>query len=978
MRSRSDGAASGRRRHARRIAGALTGLVLIGSSLLGSAPQAAAADPDAVEVAKGPRRTEVLAASGAVLIARAQESGPIGFTQYSSDGGATWQPWDEGWGFTPTVAANYAAGGQAVWIHSTAPNDYVVTVVDLAALGSPAAITNWPQGADKPEAATDAQAVVGRDGYWLADLDKVSPDLRISIEDRAAPKKNTFVNAGWVLRPAGLLRTRAWSKKAGGRTAYLDIDPVAPSGGFGPLPFRISGYVPYVNLAWKTDGADGLAVIEYLRLSGTSLTWCTSEWNTATDAVKKAVCKKVGKVKKGATITASRFAPSTLTTPSLAITVNGALKLWNGKKLISVAKVKSHTLAFTGVGDPDAPLVRAERAPSGDVYAADAKGKLTHRFRYFIGRMSPVALDLTHAVLAGLDGRTAYQGWIRAADGSVAPPDDEVKLPGATKGVQVSGSRSAQLAGSKLTLRDEEAQTGTASKVSALTDASGPYTLVTQSKKTVVLGPDGKVAAKPSKKGNQIVALFGSLAVEQNSARTSILVRELTGLRGLQGLTATIPGASSGWRISKVFIWGDLVVVGTSFGSFRSSYVYSWKLRNWVTVGSSPISADNTVPVAMGDGVAAVYDTTAGLYALWRLDRDYTRGDAGTKPFEDADTAVAPAFDGVGRFIYSTGTELKVVDLSDWDEADLSGKTPARLLGVVAPATWEINSRWTLAADASRPLVDGVLNIFDASGAQVAELPVTGGADGSVRVSWNGGKLDGGGSQLPGDTPDELVPDGVYTWELEIKGDDDEYLGLVTGDAQSPSGTVKVTTAKIKSAKPKITGTPAVGKTLTAATSWTPPGLAYAYEWLAGGAPIPGAEDKTFQLTSAQLGKAITVRVTATNRRGTSVAQVSKATKKVKAGKLTLGTPTVTGTPKVGVELFTSPGAWVPADTSFSYQWFRVVGKKTIAIPGAMAPSYVPVEADRGAKLRVSVMGSAPGYSSASKTSAATAVVAAA
>ena len=936
------------------------------SSLLGAAPRAVAADPDTADLAKGPRRTEVLAASGAVLIARAQEAGPVGFTQYSTDGGATWEPWDEGWSFTPTTTANYVAAGQAVWIHSTAPNDYLVTVIDLTALGSSAAITDYPQGADRPEAATDAQAVVGRDGYWLADLDKGSPDVRISIEDLGSPKKNTFVNASWVLRPAGLLRTRAWSKKAGGRTTYLDIDAVAPSGGFGPVPFRISGYVPYVNVTWKTDGTDGLAVIEYLRLSGTSLTWCTREWNTTTDAVKKAVCKKVTKTKKSATISAVRYGPATL-----AVTINGALKLWNDKKLVSVATVKSHTLAFTGVGDPDAPLVRAERTPAGAVHAVATNGKLTQRFPYFIGRMSPVALDLTHTVLAGMDGRAAYQGWTRPAEDDIAPAADEALLAGATKGVQVSGSRGAQLVGSKLTLRDDDITTGTATKVTALTDASGPYTLVTQSKKTNVLGVNGKLAAKPSKSGNKIVAIFGSLAVEQNSARTAILVRELTGLRGFQGLTATIPGAKAGWRIAKVFIWGDLVVVGTSFSIFRTTYVYSWKLRDWVKAGGSPISADNTTPVAMGDGVAAVYDTTAGLYALWRLDRDYTRGDAGTKPFEDADTSVAPTFDGVSRFVYSTGTELKVVDLSDWDAADLSGKTPARLLGVVAPASWEINSEWPLAVDASRPLEDGVVKIFDSGGQQVAEVPLTGGADGSVRVAWNGAILG-----EDGDAPAELVPDGVYTWELEIKGNDGEYLSRVTGDDEAPSGTVKVTTAKIKSAKPKISGTAAVGRTLTATHSWTPPGLAYTYQWLAGGVAIPGAEAKTYQLTANERGKAVTVRVTATNRRGTAASQLSKATKKVAVGKLGIGTPTISGTPQVGVEVVADPGTWVPGDATFGYQWFRVVGKKTTAIPGAIAPSYVPVEADRGARLRVNVMGSAPGYASASKTSAASAVVA--
>lgn len=951
---------------------ALVGLAMVAGSLVGAAPRATAADPDTAEVATGPRRTEVLAASGSVVIARAQETASAGFTQWSADGGTTWEQWDTGWDFTPTTAAAYVAAGKAVWIHAVSTANSAVTVVDLTNLGSPSAVVTTSVGRDQPEAATDAQAVVGRGSFQLRDLTGATDDVPIRIDSVTAPKKNTHGRYGWVLQPAGLLRTSAWSKKANGRITYLDIDPVAPgkpgSLAFGPKPFRIKGYVPFVNLYWKSDGTDGLAVIEYLRLSGTSLTWCTREWNTTTDALKKAACKKVAKTKKSATITANRFAPAGLTTPSLAITINGALKLWNGKKLVSVAKLKSHSLSFTGVGDPVAPLVRAERTPAGGIYAADAKGRLTKQFDYFIGRMSPVALDLTHTLLAGLDGRAAYKGWTRAVDDEIAPPVDEVLLSGATAGLQLSGSRSAQRVGTRLTLQDDGATTGTATKVSALADTSGPYSLITRSKKTYVIDSRGAVVAKPSKSGNQIVAIFGSLAVEQSKDRKSILVRELTGNRSFP-VASQIPGASAGWRVSKVLIWGDLVVVGTSFRTFRTSYVYSWQLRQWVSVDGSTISAENTVPVAMGDGVAAVHDLTTGFYALWDLDDAYIRGRAGTKPFEDADTSVAPSFDGVGRMVYSTGTALQLVDLSQWDEADLSGQTAPRVLGTVAPTSVEINSVWRLAVDASRPLADGVVEIEDSTGTVVAELETSGGVDGSVRVEWNGAKLDEHGDMFPGDTPDELVLDGVYTWRFLANGMSGGALAPIDGVGR-PSGTVKVTTAKLTTATPKISGTAAVGRTLTATHSWKPAGLAYTYEWRAAGVPIAGATAKTYQLTADEAGKAITVSVTATNRRGTVVTKVSKATKKVALGTLTTKTPTIAGTLRVGETLTASPGDWAPAETVFTYQWFRVNSKgKATAIPGARADSYLPEVTDVGSKLRVTVTGQAPGYKTASKAS---------
>ena len=958
----------------RRVVVAVTALAVAMGGLLGATPGAVAAgEPvQTTDVATGPRRTEVLAASGAFVVARAQETASAGFTRWSTDGGANWEKWDSDWGFTPTGPAAYAAGGKAVWIHAISADDSAVTVVDLAELGDPAAITTISFGRDKPEAVTTTQAVVGRDHYQLIDLTGGTAPARIELDAVSAPKKNTYARYGWVLRPAGLLRTNSWSKTANGRIAYLDIDPVAPGGGVGPKPFGVSGYVPYMNVSWKSDGADGLAVIEYLRLSGAKLTWCTREWNTATSALaKKTVCKTVvKKTKKTATISAVRYSPT-----QLAITINGAQKLWNGKKLVSVAKLSGHSLAFTGLGDPSAPLIRAEKAPAGAIYSAATNGKLTKRFEYFNGRVSPVSLDLTHTRLAGLDGRANYRGWTRAAGEEIAPATDETTFSGSTAGLQVSGSRSARWVGTKLTLRDGDGVTGAATKVSALTDTSGPYSLVTRAKTTYVLNPSGAVVAKPSKSGNQIVAIFGSLAVEQTKDRKSILVREVSGQRGFPVPAAQVPGAGSGWRISSVFVWGNLVVVGVTkrvLGgqSFVYSYVYNWQVRQWTT------AAKDTVPLAMGDGVAAVRDLKTGGLALWDLNHDYDLGRPGTEELPDgADPSVAPSFDGVNRVVYSTGTSLKAIDLSDWNGADISGTTAPRVLGTIAPTSYEINSVWWLAVDASRPLADGVVEILDATGNKVAELPVTGGEDGSIRVPWNGARLDGG-SMLDGSLPEHLVPDGTYTWRLLIADTDGTGLTRISGDTAAPSGSIKVTTAKLKTAKPKISGSAAVGKKLTAGHSWSPAGLAYAYQWYAKGVAIPGATEATYTPTPADQGLALTVRVTATSRRGVTATQVSKASKKVAQGKLGTKTPKISPKPKVGVQVTADPGSWTPAGTTLTYQWYRVKGKKTTAINGATTDRYTPVAADAGAKLKVKVTGKAAGYKTASKTSSATAKVA--
>lgn len=83
--------------------------------------------------------------------------------------------------------------------------------------------------------------------------------------------------------------------------------------------------------------------------------------------------------------------------------------------------------------------------------------------------------------------------------------------------------------------------------------------------------------------------------------------------------------------------------------------------------------------------------------------------------------------------------------------------------------------------------------------------------------------------------------------------------------------------------KPKITGTPKVGKKLTAKPgTWGPGSVAKAYRWYANGKAIPGAKGKTLKLTASHVGKRITVRITGTKAGYATVTKVSAATAKIK------------------------------------------------------------------------------------------------
>jgi hypothetical protein len=90
-------------------------------------------------------------------------------------------------------------------------------------------------------------------------------------------------------------------------------------------------------------------------------------------------------------------------------------------------------------------------------------------------------------------------------------------------------------------------------------------------------------------------------------------------------------------------------------------------------------------------------------------------------------------------------------------------------------------------------------------------------------------------------------------------------------------------------------------------------------------------------------------------------------------GFITAATPTILGNPQVGQTLIAVPGAWLPADVTFSYQWLR----GGAPISGATANSYVVQTADKGQAITVTVTGSKPALPPVPSTAVAVTPVAA-
>ena len=171
---------------------------------------------------------------------------------------------------------------------------------------------------------------------------------------------------------------------------------------------------------------------------------------------------------------------------------------------------------------------------------------------------------------------------------------------------------------------------------------------------------------------------------------------------------------------------------------------------------------------------------------------------------------------------------------------------------------------------------------------------------------------------------------------------------------------------------PVITGPATVGSTLkSSAGTWNPEAATVTYQWAASGKAIGGATGASYVVKAADLGKRLSVSVTAAKSGYPAATAKSAATAAVAKGAaaVTTAQPRITGTAKAGGTLQVTTGTWKPAPASYRYEW-RANG----TLLGTTTASLKLTTALRTKKITATVVAVRPGFTDGRATSAAVTV----
>ena len=333
-----------------------------------------------------------------------------------------------------------------------------------------------------------------------------------------------------------------------------------------------------------------------------------------------------------------------------------------------------------------------------------------------------------------------------------------------------------------------------------------------------------------------------------------------------------------------------------------------------------------------------------------------------------------------------------------WEDCDTSGNN-------CAPITGATSSSYTLKASDVGGTVLSVVTAANAGGNTSATSAITGPILPAVPSNSKAPVI--GGSPQQGDTL-IVTNDGTwsnaptgysYAWEdcsnssgtscSAIAGATSNLYTLQASDvgmyvnvvvtASNAGGSTAATgetlglvlpAAPADTTAPSIGGIAQQGDTLTAGTGiWNNGPTGYAYAWQdctgqgIGCSAIAGATSSTYTLQASDVGKYVSVTVTASNSGGSTPVTSAGLGPVLPPAPANTQAPAITGTAEQGDTLKVSNGTWSNSPTQYSYAWENCnsAGSNCAAITGATSSSYALSAADIGSTIVCVVTATGPG-----------------
>jgi Bacterial Ig-like domain (group 3) len=282
--------------------------------------------------------------------------------------------------------------------------------------------------------------------------------------------------------------------------------------------------------------------------------------------------------------------------------------------------------------------------------------------------------------------------------------------------------------------------------------------------------------------------------------------------------------------------------------------------------------------------------------------------------------------------------------------------------------------------------------------AHAATPPSNGGLPSISGVAQQGAQLTANPGTWSGDSPISYT----YKWSDGQTGSTDTLsaadvgqLVTVTVTAANAAGSASATSASVgpvlpaapvDTTAPGISGTAQQGHTMTASNGvWSNNPTAYSYVWndctRSGGgcSPIAGATSNTYKLASTDVGKYVSVTVTASNAGGHGAVTSTAVGPVLPPAPVNTTAPAVSGTAEQGDTLSVSNGTWSNSPSAYRYAWEECnsAGNNCSPITGATSSSYTLSAADVGNRIMCIVIASGPGGSTSAPSNTTAAVAAA-